>query len=190
MPEYFLDQPAIAITLGEDSFNYTVAFWNVPVGTDIQNKIKESYKVTLDEQGPIHVEEKKTFVGYYAQELRNKLEDLKEDEQKESIEALLTYDDGMVALTSYEILNLEAYKKPLIVKLEYDIDNLLTVLSNEVIFQTGGLFSPASGTKGSRRNNFTFWHLIFRSFSADLREQKPRNSSLSQRLLLSKIYQT
>ena len=26
--------------------------------------------------------------------------------------------------------------------------------------------------KGSRKNNFTFWHLIFRSFSAYFKEQK------------------
>jgi len=44
--------------------------------------------------------------------------------------------------------------------------------------------------KGSRKNKFTFWHLIFRSFLADFKEQKPRNSLLLQRLLLSKIYQT
>jgi len=28
-------------------------------------------------------------------------------------------------------------------------------------------------TKGSRKNNFTFWHLIFKSFLADFEEQKP-----------------
>ncbi len=153
VPDHLQDQPAIAITLGDDSYNYTVDFWDVPVGTDIQNRIKESYKLILDEQGSIHVEEKKTFVGYYAHELRNKLEELKEDEQKEIIEALLTYDDGMVELTSYEIQNLEDYKKPLMVKLEYDIDNLLTVLPDEVIFQTGGLFSPASGAKYKMSTN-------------------------------------
>jgi hypothetical protein len=27
--------------------------------------------------------------------------------------------------------------------------------------------------KGSRKNNFTFWHLIFRSFLAAFEEQKP-----------------
>ena len=51
---------------------------------------------------------------------------------------------------------------------------------------------------------FTLWHLIFRSFLADFKEQKPRNSPLlllaqlnelvfvfnRGRLLLSKIYQT
>ncbi len=29
--------------------------------------------------------------------------------------------------------------------------------------------------KGSRKNNFTFWHHIFRSFLADFKEQKPCN---------------
>ena len=27
--------------------------------------------------------------------------------------------------------------------------------------------------KGSLKNNLTFWHLIFRSFSVDFKEQKP-----------------
>jgi len=27
--------------------------------------------------------------------------------------------------------------------------------------------------KGSRKNNFTFWHLIFKSFLADFKKQKP-----------------
>jgi len=28
-------------------------------------------------------------------------------------------------------------------------------------------------TKGSRKNNFTFWHLIFKSFLAYFKNQKP-----------------
>jgi len=33
-------------------------------------------------------------------------------------------------------------------------------------------YSSFSLFKGSRKNNFTFWHLIFRPFLADFEEQK------------------
>ncbi len=41
--------------------------------------------------------------------------------------------------------------------------------------------------KGSRKNKFTFWHLIFSSFLADIEEQKARNSSLLQPAQLNEL---
>jgi len=37
---------------------------------------------------------------------------------------------------------------------------------------TGLLMAGGLRPKGSRKNNFTFWHLIFRPFLADFEEQK------------------
>ncbi len=144
VPERFQGQPAIAISFSDDS-NYRVDFWDVPAGTDTQNRVEELYKLFINDEGFIQVKEEKTFFGYLSYRIRERLKELKEDEQKDFVENLLTYEEGMVELISYEIQNLESFKEPLTVELEYGIDNLVTVLPDEVIFQTGGLFSPASG---------------------------------------------
>lgn len=148
IPENFQDQKAVAIDIGKGGFyspKYLIEIWDVPVEIETNNRIEESTDLAIDEEGLIHVAEEKMFYGNLAINFRELFKNLKEDEQKKTVEKLLAYDEGVAELTSFEIVNLEEYKKPLKVKLEYKLDNLVTLLPDEIIFQTGGLFSPSSG---------------------------------------------
>ncbi len=111
------------------------------------NRIEEDYELTIDDEGLINVVEKKTFHGMSAYSIREALSKVKDSELEEVMEGLLTYDEGDVELKSHDIDNQKDYKKPLVITMKYSIDNLVTVTPEEVIFQTGGLFSPSSQKK-------------------------------------------
>jgi hypothetical protein len=139
VPEYFQGQTAMRI--GEDGFG---GFMTVPSGNAADNATEENFVVTIDEDGVVQVEEERVFRGSNAYSLRRALDDLTDEERDEEIEGLLTYTDGEVQDLAYEVENEVAAKEPLVIRLTYTIDNLVTVTPEEVLFQTGGLFSPAS----------------------------------------------
>lgn len=139
VPEYIQGQTALQIN--SDGYN---GFAKIPYGNLSQNTVVENYNLSIDEDGEITVTEEKEFRGSTAFEIRNALKKAKEEEMEKIMKNLLTYEEGDVKLKSYNIENREAYKKPLTIRMEYTIDNLVTVTPEEVIFQTGGLFSPAS----------------------------------------------
>ncbi len=145
IPEYLQGQPAVGIT--DKKTSKAVEFWEVPKVSRRHNTVDEYYDLTIDEDGLITVKEEKVLRGSDAFSVREKLADLNDEEIEDLMEELLTYTDGEVKLSAYEVVNREAFKKPLSITLEYSIDNLVSVLPDEVIFQTGGLFSPISGVK-------------------------------------------
>jgi len=142
IPDYVQGQRALKIS--GDGFN---GFLDVPRGDIASSTVQERYDLTIDEEGDITVEEEKTFLGINAYSVRESLSELKDDEVEKTMKELLTYSEGDVRLVSHEIVNRDDYKKPLIIKLKYTIDNLVTVTPEEVIFQTAGLFSPSSNQK-------------------------------------------
>ncbi len=139
VPEYVQGQTALQINA--DGYD---GFAKIPYGNLAQNTVVENYRLNIDEEGEIVVTEEKEFRGSAAFEIRNALKDANDDEIEKLMKRLLTYEDGDVELKSYKIENREAYKTPLVIRMEYTIDNLVTVTPEEVIFQTGGLFSPSS----------------------------------------------
>ena len=141
VPEYFQGQTAMRIDA--DGFG---GFMEIPSGNAADNATEENYVVTLQPDGQVVVEEEKVFRGSSAYGIRVALDDLEEEEREEEIRDLLTYTDGEVQDVVYTIENEASYKEPLIIRLSYTIDNLLTVTPEEILFQTGGLFSPASRT--------------------------------------------
>ena len=148
VPEYFADQTAMIIPdlLHVDSYMLptNVEFLTIPSANSDDNNIIENYRIIIDEDGVMHVHEEKILNGTAAFALREIISDLDEEEMDEFMNEILTYTDGDVDVKSNEILNLDNYKKPLSLILEYEIDNLIMVTSEEVVFQTGGLFSPSS----------------------------------------------
>ncbi|MEM1041472.1 MAG: hypothetical protein AAGI91_02480 [Bacteroidota bacterium] len=139
VPEHFQGQAAMQIDA--DGF---AGFMVVPTGNAADNATEENFTVALDEDGVVEVEEERVFRGSAAYALRTALRDLEDDERDEVVEELLTYTDGEVQDLEYTIDNEGAPKQPLVIRLTYGIDNLVTVTPEEVLFQTGGLFSPAS----------------------------------------------
>ncbi len=142
IPEYFQGQTALKIN--KEGYN---GFVQVPYGILADNTIQENYDLTIDDDGNISVKEEKMLLGDNAFSVRESLNDMKPEEVDKLMKEMLTYSDGDIRLTSHEIVNREDYGKPLIIRLNYTIDNLVTVTPEEVIFQTGGLFSPSSSRK-------------------------------------------
>lgn len=151
IPVYAGGQKAIVVpqTTWEswDSTEKGAEFITLPYGNEEDNLSTENYELEIDDEGVIHVTEEKILTGSSAFVTREFLDDIEENEKDKLIDELLTYTDGDIELISYEISNKEDYKLPLVITLKYEIDNLIMITPEEVIFQTGGLFSAASMRK-------------------------------------------
>lgn len=139
IPEHFQGQKALRVNDG--GFN---GFITVPNGSDKDNTIDENYALTIDDEGKITVEEEKTFRGFNAYNVREKLQDLKPEELDKTLKEMLTYTEGDVQIISHDVVNQNDIRKPLVIRLKYEVDNLVTVTPDEVLFQTAGLLSPSS----------------------------------------------
>ena len=102
------------------------------------------YQISIDEDGLVSVDETATLRGFAAFSLRNRFEDLTEEEREEEARKLLTYTETEVDDFAFELIDEDDPNAPLGIRLTYTIDDLVTVTPEEVIFQTGGLLSPAS----------------------------------------------
>jgi hypothetical protein len=142
VPEHLKGQRAMRIN--KDGF---AGFTNVPDLDSTSMTVDDIYDLKIDEEGLITVTEEKTLRGTYAYSMREALSRMKKEEIDKEVKDMLTYSEGDVAMKEYEILNRDDYKKPLVVRMTYTIDNLVTVTPDEVIFQTGGLFSPSINGK-------------------------------------------
>lgn len=119
-------------------------FWQIPNSNQQLNEFSENYDIQIADDGMISVTEEKTVTGLPAVSLRNTIQKLRDDERETFNKGLLTYSDGEVKIEEVSFENLKEYNDPLKIKLSYTIDNLVTITPDEVLFQTGGLFSPAS----------------------------------------------
>ncbi len=128
-----------------------------PKGRSSESVRERSYDLTIKESGEIAIVETRSYKGLEAYYMRETLKDRSSSATLEIVENLLTYEEGEVSNLKYEISNLEDIREPLSMTIEYQIDNLVTVLPDEVLFQTGGLFSPTvewkrKGEAGDRQN--------------------------------------
>lgn len=139
IPERFQGQAALAIETSGAGQIITV-----PTGNLSTNEVVEDYALTFAEDGKVRVVEEKVFQGSNAYSVRRSLSALNREETEKVLKSLLTYTEGKVEFTKYEFVDQNDFKKPLKVHLEYVIDNLVTLTPEEVIFNTGGLFAPAS----------------------------------------------
>jgi hypothetical protein len=142
VPEPYQGQAALAI---EDQYRSELTTF--PKDDSSQKATEENYDLELLEDGRIHVKEQKVFRGAMAYGVRQGLEHLTPEETDKALKRLLTYSEGKVDLEKRDIQDLGDYKKPLVINLEYTIDNLLTVTPEEVVFNTAGLFAPSSRLK-------------------------------------------
>ena len=144
-PQFVQGQPALEIK-ADGEWDY----WTVPHASREADRTRRDYRLTLSEDGNVRVEETATHRGIMAYVWREMLSDLTDTELEKTFEEFTTFSGGEVTLKTHEFQNLNKPSLPLIIRLNYDIANLLTVTPEEVIFHTGGLFAPISGSK----NNF------------------------------------
>ena len=139
VPEYLQGQRCVVVSDAAQAM-----FTTIPSGSPTRNSVSEGYKLVIGADGLINVEETKTIQGSYAYFLREYLSDLKETEKDKFIKELITYSEGKVNITSHVLENEKEYKKPLVLRYTYTIDNLVTLTPDEVLFHTAGLFAPTS----------------------------------------------
>ena len=139
VPEQFQGAEAMRIT--PDGFG---GFTQVPDRDYDTYAVDIAYDVEIDADGVLRVEETTTLRGIAAYSFRKRFEDLDADEREEEIRDLLTYTEGDVEDLTYTLSSLDDFGVPLEIVIRYTIDNLVTVTPEEVLFQTGGLLSPAS----------------------------------------------
>lgn len=141
VPERFQGQLALAV------FPNGTELIQVPLGNQANNESLEEYNATIQEEGQVHIQEERTLAGQNAFSVRRTLSNLNKTETEKVLKNLLTYTEGQVSFNSYSFVDQEDYKKPLRIRLDYVIDNLVTLTPEEVIFNTAGLFSPVSHLK-------------------------------------------
>jgi len=141
VPERFQGQAALALSAtGAEVIQ-------VPLGNQASNESLEEYTATFQEDGRVHILEERTLLGQAAFSIRRSLANLNKAETEKLLKGLLTYTEGQVSFNGYSFVDQENYKQPLRIKLDYVIDNLVTLTPEEILFNTGGLFAPASRLK-------------------------------------------
>ena len=120
----------------------------MPMGGLSANETLQACTLTFQEDGRLQVEEEQTIRGYSAYQSRLKLAGLSGLETERLLKHMLAFPDGKTKVKHYTIQNRQDYKEPLRIKVEYELDNLVTLTPDEVVFNTGGLFVPASRVKG------------------------------------------
>lgn len=132
-------------------------FTDIPYNNNEKNFIKETYHITLNQDGMVNIKEKIELSNLYNYQMKPDFNNKKADELEKMIKELLAIKTTNVKLISYSIENLDNNLLPFVIKIEYSIDNLLSVMPDEMIFQTSDLLSPASITsykvKPSEREN-------------------------------------
>lgn len=142
VPEEYQGQPALAIDRKGKS-----SFIQLPLGSQSVNETHEQYHLKIEESGRILVVEERTLQGSTALSVRNELDGLSQSAKEKVLKRMITFSDGKVNLKKQEVTGQTDYKNPLKLRLEYDIEGLVTITPEEVVFNTGGLFSPISRIK-------------------------------------------
>jgi hypothetical protein len=144
LPDELQGQPALIVSNNDLVHG---KFWQIPVVDTSANYLSEEYLITINHDGLLKVKEIKTANGAFGYELREYLDEREEKDIEKDIKDILTYTEGDIDILNYEIENLYNYKEPLRFIIEYNINNLVTITPDEILFQTGGLLSPSSKFK-------------------------------------------
>ncbi len=156
VPEAVQGQPALAIASSElfsswdmgDHVEYGASsLVTLPGGDPRDNTSRHEYDLEIRPDGEVQTVETVTVNGGFAYRIRQDIEDLTDQERQDYVKEMVTFADGEIRLDSYEIAHEDDLDQPLVVTARYAITNLVTVTPEEVIFHTGGLFSPLTGIK-------------------------------------------
>ena len=167
IPENFRNQVALVVPEYRQSSTYSDAtsgnktntilkleksidgakFVRLPEGRVDKDFSVENFNIILEEDGSMLVEERMIYKGSLAYSLRNLIENTDPEDLDDNLKSMLTYSDGLIDIKSMEILDKDDYKKPLVMKFKYKVNNLVSVFDDDILFQTSGLFSSTSLTK-------------------------------------------
>jgi len=120
------------------------SFIDLPSNNYIGDEARSEFLININEDGKLEVEEYLLVNGSIAAVLREAFNNSPGFEKEEFLEEFVSYRDGRVEYLNKEFRNSEDVNVPFIIKVKYQIDNLVTFAGDEVIMQTGGIFSPLS----------------------------------------------
>lgn len=110
---------------------------------------------------------------------------MKSDQVEQAVRRLMSYKGGDMIVSKYDVSGIDSSSVQLVVHIEYMINNLLTIMTNEAIFQTSGLFSPSayvySELETDHRSNRIVVHSAC-SALLDIRIKYPMSWTLSPEL--------
>lgn len=163
LPTTFLPdqyQGATAMKITETGLG---GFVQLPSGDQAESRTEEVLDIQVDEEGVVTVREATTLRGAAAFGLRILLKDLTPEEREEQLREFVTYEEGEIQDFSFTVEGESNPAVPLVVTLAYSIQDLVTLTPEEVLFQTGGLLSPASLSSvqqapGARQNSIRIYH--------------------------------
>jgi len=144
VPNYLQGQPAWELRETKQLMITT------PVAPDTANTTSENYTLVVDDDGKLTVTEERSYTGSAAYAMRDYLDELGEEDSSafdRKVRDLVSYTDGTVTMQKYAIDNRHDLSRPLVLRFDYTIDNLVTVTPEEAVMQTGGLFSPSTQRK-------------------------------------------
>lgn len=158
LPEDY--QGATAMRLSAEGLG---GFVRLPGGDLSQATVDQTVDATVDAEGVVRVEETATLRGSAAFAVRRTFRDLSPTEREDAVKAFVTYGEGAFRDFSYEVGGESPSAEALTITLRYTVEDLVTVTPEEVLFQTGGLLSPAGlsdeePTTGRRRNPIRIYH--------------------------------
>ena len=138
IPFPFEGQPTLRVVNGG-----FIGVDTIPVNISSDTRIESEFDVNIDEEGKMKVKETRLLYGDAGFGLRRALEDADEEEKTEAMKELIVYEAGEYTFNTYELENQDDYNKPLVIRLDYTVDDLVTITPEEVILQTEGLFAPS-----------------------------------------------
>ncbi len=139
-----LDKPFVYKSYQSENTSKLGQIIDLPQDSIDPIRIKEDYDIIVDSEGMITVNETMEFNKDIASAYRANLSESNKEEIDKYIRKVLTFYDANINLISYRFENLKNNHLPLKLIIQYSIDNLVSVMPDEVIFQTNGLLSPAS----------------------------------------------
>ncbi|MBI2417981.1 MAG: hypothetical protein HYV28_08775 [Ignavibacteriales bacterium] len=119
-------------------------FWTIPDLHNSTDSTDTKINLNIDENGKILVKEIKSYHGIPAYTNRVLFSDSKMEETEKIIRKNFLSQDISISSLHYDIKNLTDLDKDFIIELNYNVDDLVTITPEEVIFQTGGLLSPVN----------------------------------------------
>lgn len=143
LPDYFVGQKAVIVskTKNEDRMGEIVTLSSEET---IVKRIEDNYIITMNEDSSILVHQSLLVETDYSEDIRDNIKDMKNEEILPYLKKYLSLNILNAEVKNWEIKNKDDKVKPLIIEMNYTIDNVLTILPDEVVFQTSGLLVPIS----------------------------------------------